>query len=153
MKRYLPLGILFCLAMIEALAISLAKKSFDHWMMHLMGLLFCQFAFLKLIHLKQFQEGFAKYDLITRKIASYALYYPFIELFLGLLFLANLFIKEASFLALILAMIGIISVLVALKNKLDVKCVCMGTVLDIPLTKVTLFENVVMGAMAFYLFF
>jgi uncharacterized membrane protein YphA (DoxX/SURF4 family) len=153
MKRYIPLIILFTLGTIEAFAISLKTISFHTWMMSFMGVLFCQFAFLKLIHLKQFQEGFSKYDLITKKYPAYGLYYPFIELFLGLLFLASIMTKLASLMALILALVGIVSVLIALRNKLDVKCVCMGTALDVPLTSVTLIENLVMGMMAFYLFF
>jgi len=152
MKRYLPLLILFGQSAIAALSLSLHADFWHLFMRNFMGLLFFQFSFLKLINLKQFSEGFRKYDFIAKKVQKYSIIYPFIELSLGVLFLAGFFMKPISFAAIALSVIGIISVLIAIKNKLDVKCVCMGTVLDVPLSTVTLVENLVMGLMAFYLF-
>ena len=47
--------------------------------------------------------------------------------------------------------IGAVGVIRALRRGLDVRCACMGTVLDVPLSTVTLTEDLVMVAMALFL--
>jgi hypothetical protein len=49
--------------------------------------------------------------------------------------------------------IGAIGVIRALKAGLDVRCACMGTVLDVPLSTVTLTEDIAMGLMALSMLF
>jgi hypothetical protein len=38
-----------------------------------------------------------------------------------------------------------------LKVKGEIQCACLGTVFKVPMTKVTLFENLFMAAMALYM--
>jgi hypothetical protein len=44
--------------------------------------------------------------------------------------------------------VGTIGVLSALQRGLDINCPCMGSVLDVPLSTVTLTEDIGMGLMA-----
>ena len=44
--------------------------------------------------------------------------------------------------------VGAIGVIRALRKGLDLRCACMGTVLDVPLSTVTLSEDIAMGLMA-----
>ena len=48
-------------------------------------------------------------------------------------------------------MIGAIGVVLALRRGLDIACPCMGSVLTVPLSTVTLTEDVAMVAMAMML--
>ena len=60
-------------------------------------------------------------------------------------FITPSFIYSAT---VIVMAIGTIGVLQALKKGLDINCPCMGSVLDVPLSTVTLTEDIGMGAMA-----
>lgn len=145
LKRYIPLFILIGVAGLGALALSIQGRE---WMRYFMGLLFCQFSMLKLFNLSQFASGFKKYDLIAKKIFGYAYVYPLIELGLGLAYLSREGLLAANIITVVVTGIGAIGVVRALKSGLDVRCACMGTVLDVPLSTVTLAEDIGMGMMA-----
>lgn len=154
MKRYWPLGVLILIAILAASAISLSASA-NHlgWMHLFMGFFLCQFAMLKLFHPSDFADGFQMYDLIGSRFRPYALIYPWIELFLGLGYLSFLIPTWIYALTILVLGIGAIGVIWALRKGLDVRCVCMGTVLDVPLSTVTLTEDLVMILMAIVLLF
>ncbi len=148
-KRYLPLGVFVLIAAVSAFALALGMyQGFSAWMHFFMGLIFCQFAMLKLFNLSGFADGFQMYDLIGKKFRSYAYLYPFIELGLGLSYLSFAYPTLTYLITVIVMGVGTIGVVRALKSGLDVRCACMGTALDVPLSTVTLSEDIVMGIMA-----
>jgi hypothetical protein len=118
------------------------------WMRFFMGFLFCQFAMLKLFNLPQFVEGFQTYDWVAKKSRAYAYFYPFLELILGLAYFSGIWSTPTNLLTIVVTGIGALGVMQALKKGLDVRCACMGTVLDVPLSTVTLTEDIGMGLMA-----
>ena len=148
-KQYWPLLALILVAFLGATALvcGIQGGSFA-WMHFFMGLLLCQFATLKLFHLSDFVSGFQMYDLVAKKSDGYAYLYPFIELGLGLSYLAFLYPIVIYSITIVLMGIGTIGVVRALRAGLNVKCACMGTVLDVPLSTVTLSEDIGMGIMA-----
>jgi hypothetical protein len=90
---------------------------------------------------------------VAKKFRAYAYLYPFIELGLGLAYLSFSH-PVATYIITILVMgVGTIGVIRALKRGLDVRCACMGTVLDVPLSTVTLSEDIAMGVMACLMLF
>jgi len=154
MKRYWPLFALILVAALGAAAlVSSAQRGMFAWMHYFMGFFLCQFAMLKLFHPSDFAEGFQMYDLVAKKFRAYAYLYPFIELGLGLAYLSFSH-PVATYIITILVMgVGTIGVIRALKRGLDVRCACMGTVLDVPLSTVTLSEDIAMGVMACLMLF
>lgn len=146
-KRYYPLFVLVAVAALGALALS-SGKSIMLWMHFFMGLLFCQFSMLKLFNLAQFAEGFQMYDLIAKRSPIYGHLYPFIELGLGLAYLAFIYPVVINVITICVTGIGAVGVFRALKAGLDVRCACMGTILNVPLSTVTLTEDIGMGIMA-----
>lgn len=118
------------------------------WMHYFMGFFLCCFAMLKLFNPSKFADGFQKYDLVAGKSRSYALIYPYIELALGLAYLA-FFMPVLTYSATIIVMgVGAIGVVRALRQGLNINCPCMGSVLAVPLSTVTLTEDLAMGLMA-----
>ena len=122
--------------------------SWMSWMHNFMGLFLVVFAMLKLFDVKGFANGFALYDLLAHQRREWGYIYPFLELGLGLAFLARwepmwVYAITAGLLA-----FGALGVLNALRRGLDVECACMGTVLHVPLSTVALVEDVSMAAMA-----
>jgi hypothetical protein len=93
------------------------------------------------------------YDLVAKRIRVYAYLYPFIELGLGLAYL-SFFIPILTYLVTIVVMlVGAIGVIKSLKTGLKINCACMGTVLDVPLSTVTLTEDIGMGVMSLIMLF
>jgi hypothetical protein len=149
MKRYWPLFALVLIAALEAMALSYgAQKGIFAWMHFFMGLFLCKFAMLKLFSPKDFAHGFQKYDLVAKKFSGYAYLYPFIELGLGLSYFFFAYPVVTYVITILVMVTGAIGVIRALKQGLDVRCACMGTVLNVPLSTVTLSEDIAMGAMA-----
>jgi len=149
MKRYWPLFVLFLVAAVAAAALS--KKDLSDWMHYFMGVFLCQFAMLKLFHPAAFADGFQKYDLVAKRFRFYAYLYPFIELALGLSYLSFTAPTMTYVLTILVMGIGAIGVVQGLIKGLDVRCACMGTVLDVPLSTVTLTEDIAMIGMAFWM--
>ncbi len=154
LKRYWPLLALILVAALAAMALAHGAQKGAHDRMHyFMGFFFCQFAMLKLFHPAGFAEGFQMYDLVAKKFRGYAYLYPFIELALGLAYLSFINPIGTYLITIIVMAIGAIGVVRALKAGLDLRCACMGTVLDVPLSTVTLSEDIVMGIMACWMLF
>ncbi len=148
-KRYWPLFALILVAALAGLALTYGtEKGLHGWMHYFMGVFLCQFAMLKLFHPADFSEGFQMYDLIAKKFRAYAYLYPLIELGLGLSYLSFASPIQTYIITILVMGIGAVGVIRALIRGLDVRCACMGTVLDVPLSTVTLSEDLAMGAMA-----
>ena len=113
-----------------------------------MGVLLSFFALLKLFDLRRFEEGFAMYDLLATRVGTYGLVYPFLELGLGLAYFAFVAPPVVYVATIALFGFGALGVVGALREGLDVDCPCMGSALSVPLSTVTLAEDLLMVAMA-----
>lgn len=113
-----------------------------------MGGFFLVFSFFKLLDLRGFAGTFRTYDFIARGWTSWGMVYPFIELALGAAYLTNVLPVPTNIVTLVLMLVGSAGVFKALLNKQRIRCACLGTVLKLPLTHVTLAEDVVMAVMA-----
>lgn len=117
-------------------------------MQHFMGGFFLIFSFFKLLDLQGFAMSFQMYDPIAKVSKAYGLVYPFIELGLGIGFLIGFNLWLMSLITLIILGIGTIGVARTVLNKKRIQCACLGTVFNLPMTKVTLIENTIMIVMA-----
>lgn len=113
-----------------------------------MGAFFLLFGTVKLVHVRQFAAMFKQYDLIAQLIPGYALAYPLLELLLGLLYISGSYLPVANWVTFIIMSVGAIGVVRALMSKSSISCACLGPYFTIPLTTVTLIENLLMAVMA-----
>ncbi len=113
-----------------------------------MGVSLCLFSMFKLFDIAGFADGFQMYDLIAKNSRTYALAYPWIELTLGVAYLSFVIPAITYLITIILMTIGTVGVFKSLQEGLDIRCACMGTVLNVPLSTVTLTEDLGMGLMA-----
>ena len=119
-----------------------------------MGFSLSLLASLKLMDIESFAEGFAKYDLITKKIKPYAKIYPFAELALGLGFLSGFAPLATGITSLLIGVSGSISVFKAVYiDKLALNCACVGGNSQAPLGIVSFSENAIMAVMGAALIF
>ena len=150
-KDYTPLIVVLALTLLAASAKQVSYENGWHWMrwMHdFMGFFLVVFGMFKLFDLPRFADGFQMYDLLAKSFRPYALMYPFIEVGLGLGYLATwqpAFIYIAT---LIVMAFGAVGVFREVSKGRKIQCACMGTVLRVPLTSVTLLEDLGMAGMA-----
>ena len=148
-KTYYPLILILGFILGSTFLFEISAGSFDihRSMNHFMAGFFLVFSFFKLLDIRGFAESYQMYDLVAKKIPVYAKVYPFIELTLGAFYLSGA-VTPALYIATILIMgVGAIGVLRSLLNKQKIRCACLGTVLNLPLGNITLFEDVLMIVM------
>jgi YHS domain-containing protein len=148
---YLPLIILIGLSLAVAAAKQAAYSgSADaHTGMHdFMGIFLVMFSMFKFFNLPGFADGFQMYDLLAKRFRPYAYLYPFLELALGLGYLAAWNLPVVYGATIVIMLFGAAGVLRALRRGLDINCACMGTVLKVPLSTVALTEDIGMAVMA-----
>jgi len=124
--------------------------SHGHFMTSFMGYFFLFLSLFKFFDLKGFVEGFSTYDLITKRFRVYGYAYPFIELFLGLAYLAKFELHYINCITLVVMTVSGIGVLKSVLAGQKLKCACLGTMLNVPLSTVSILENFGMSAMAAY---
>jgi hypothetical protein len=120
---------------------------FNNKISNYMGFIFLSFGFLKLYDIHKFVTIFNKYDIISQKINLYPYLYPFIEILVGLALINNYQMIHFIKLIIALMMISIGSVVVSLYRGQELRCGCLGSFFHIPLSYVTLSENIMMLVM------
>ena len=149
-KTYKPLIIIFAFILASSFAFQLKLGQFDLHMFkdHLMAGFFIGLSFFKFLDLKAFSESFSSYDPIAQKYQGYGTVYPFIELILGLLFVSGKFLLVANLTTIFVLSLTTYGVYLRLQSKSKFQCACLGTTFNLPLSNVTLAENVAMILMA-----
>ncbi|MBP9883167.1 MAG: cation transporter [Chitinophagales bacterium] len=150
LETYKPLLLIFGYITIVSLLAALNRGSFDMngWMNNFMAGFFITFSLFKMLDLKGFAEGYSTYDLLAKRWFSYGYIYPFIELFFGIALLTGM--NQMIIYGLIVAIMSFstIGVIQSLLKKQIIQCACLGTIFKLPLGTVTLFEDLLMVAMA-----
>ncbi len=124
------------------------SNNFFFGMRMFMGAFFVIFGTLKVLKLKDFAIAYKEYDIIAKRSNIYAHLYPFIELGLGILYFINLVPFITNTITIVVMGIGAIGVYIKLLKKEEIPCACLGTVFKVPMTWVTLIEDLLMVVMA-----
>lgn len=101
-----------------------------------------------MLDLRGFADAYRSYDVVARVRPTWGLIYPFVELALGAAYLLNLNPFVTNLATLMIMLVGAIGVLQALLDKRAIRCACLGTALNLPMTTITLVEDLGMAAMA-----
>lgn len=118
------------------------------WMRHFMAGFFLVFAFFKLLNLEGFANSYQMYDIVAANWKAWGYVYPFVELGLGILYLINVAPIFTNWLTLIVLGISSVGVIKSVLNKQKIKCACLGDVFNLPMSTVTIIEDLTMVAMA-----
>lgn len=147
---YYPIFLIFGYITGITLLVQFVQGGFDwmQWMSHFMAGFFLVFSFFKLMNLDGFAEGYGMYDIVAKRFRGYGYVYPFIELALGIAFLTGFSPVITNSVTLIVMTVSTIGVVQNLMKKSPFQCACLGTVIKLPLSKVTLFEDVLMILMS-----
>lgn len=152
-RSYLPLVLIIMSIFVASVLLSFNNFSVQKFISYFMGVFFITFATFKFIDLPGFAHGYFTYDLLAQRAIWYGYVYPFVELIFGLLMLAGY--QSAGLLWSEFGVMAFSGLGVALKlaKHEQFQCVCLGTFLKVPLTKVTLVEDFGMTLLALILIF
>jgi copper chaperone CopZ len=148
-----PLFLIFFYITMATLLMNQPEFSILGLMYDFMGLFYIIFSFFKFLDYKNFPQTFSMYDPIAKAIPAYGWIYPFIETGLGLALVFRIAIYSALVATLIILGATTVGVVRALSSKSQVQCACLGTALQLPMTKATLIENSIMLIMASWMLF
>ncbi len=123
------------------------------WMRHFMAGFFIVFAFFKLLNLQGFTNSYSMYDIVAAKWKSWGYVYPFVELTLGLLYLTNIAPLATNISTALILGISSIGVIKSNLNKKKIKCACLGDVFNLPMSTVTIVEDLSMVGMSLIMLF
>jgi len=105
-------------------------------------------ASLKVMNVSDFAMTFRKYDLVAGRFGWYAHSYPFLELALGVGYLLGWQLIAVNAVTFVVMTIGAVGVYQKMQDEEVLMCACLGAVFNVPMTWVTLVEDVVMASMA-----
>lgn len=155
---YFPIYLIFGYIAGASFLVQAFRSSFSwmEWMHHFMAGFFFVFSFFKFLNLKGFADGYRSYDLVAKAIPTWGYIYPFVELGLAIAWLTGFQPLITGIVTFSVMGISTVGVVRSLLKKQEFQCACLGTIIKLPLSKVTLFEDllmVVMSAIMFILLF
>lgn len=130
-----------------------ASISAHETMRYFMAGFFLTFSFFKLLDIAAFANAYAGYDLLAARWQGWGYVYPFVELALGLAYLANFQPTLTNWATLLIMGFSAIGVIRAVMSKTKIQCACLGTVFKLPMSQVTIVEDVGMVLMAAWMLF
>lgn len=113
-----------------------------------MGGFFLVFSFFKFLDLSGFAQSFSSYDVIAGRWTGFGYVYPFVELALGIAYVVGLNPLVTNSVTVFVMSVGTVGVVKSLLHKKQIQCACLGTVFNLPMSKVTLIEDLLMVLMA-----
>lgn len=122
--------------------------STHEFMRNFMAGFFLVFSFFKFLDLKGFVDAYRTYDLAAQRLPAWGWMYPFVELGLGVAYLLEWHPTATNVVTLLLMLVGAAGVFRSLRQRRSIRCACLGTVLNLPMTTVTLVEDIGMAGMA-----
>jgi copper chaperone CopZ len=137
-----PMGLFMHLGM------GLATVTAGETMRYFMAGFFLVFSFFKLLDVRAFANAYAGYDLLAARWQGWGLVYPFVELALGMAYLANYNPMLTNWATVIIMGFSAIGVIRAVRSKTQIQCACLGTVFKLPMSTVTIVEDLGMVLMA-----
>ncbi|MDZ4713711.1 MAG: cation transporter [bacterium] len=150
LKTYKPLIVVFLYIILGVALLQIRSGELD-WMEimnNFMGGFFLIFSFFKMLDLKNFAFTYSSYDIIAKKWLGYGYVYAFIELSFGILYILKaypMFTYAATFVVMGISSIGVIQ---SVMQKRKIQCACLGAVFNLPMTTVTIIEDLLMVLMS-----
>jgi copper chaperone CopZ len=109
---------------------------------------FLSFSFFKMLDLRGFADSYSTYDIVAKRFWAWGIIYAFIELGLGLSYAMNFQPFLINGIAFVVMTVSLIGVMQAVLSKKKIRCACLGTGFNLPMTTVTIIEDALMIAMS-----
>ncbi len=149
-KDFIPLIVIFLAITIFTVLRQFMGGAWDlmEAMNDFMAGFFLVFGAFKIINLRNFATAYKEYDLLAKQSIAYGYIYPFIEIGLGFAYLFRFMPILTNAVTYVLMIFSAIGVAIELAAGKEIMCACLGMVFKLPMTYVTLFEDLLMAGMA-----
>ena len=147
---YKPLLIILAFILGVTALVELRMGGFN-WMRAMstfMAGFFLVFSFFKLLDISGFASSYRMYDIVAKAVPGYGFVYPFIELALGAAYLTNFNPLITNVVTVVVMGVSLVGVVQSVLNKRKIRCACLGSVFNLPMTTVTIVEDGLMIGMA-----
>lgn len=157
LATYFPLLLIFGFILLVTVSIQLKHMQAGtpfvatEWMMHFMAGFFLIFSFFKLLDIRNFASSYAMYDLLAMRSSAYGYIYPFIELGLGMSYLLAWQPTLTNWVTFVVMTFSSLGVIRSVLNKQKIRCACLGAVFNLPMSTVTIIEDLLMAGMALFM--
>jgi len=147
---YKPLFVLFLMIFIVSLLTSEKGGMIQPrlWMRYFMAGFFLSFSFFKLINVKGFADSYSMYDVVAKRIKLWGHLYPFAELGLGIAYVTDFSPLYTNIATVAIMGISSIGVIESVASKKKIQCACLGAVFNLPMSTITILEDLLMVVMA-----
>jgi cation transport ATPase len=147
---YYPLVLIVLYILGATALVEVASGAFQPMraMNHFMAGFFLVFSFFKLLDLSAFADAYASYDLVAARWRTYGFVYPLIELALGAAYLTGFQPLATNIVTLVVMGVSTAGVVRTLLARRKIRCACLGAVFNLPMSYVTLIEDLLMFGMA-----
>ena len=147
-QQLFPLFLILTYILISSLILNYNNLVINGLMLDFMGQFFIIFSFFKFLNLRGFKNAFKIYDPLAKKFNFYGWIYPIIETLVGISFLMRFEYQIFAYVSILILTPTTIGVIKALNREEKIKCACLGSVLNLPMTEATLIENGLMILMS-----
>jgi hypothetical protein len=149
-KTYFPVLLIlaYLVVLVTLSQVKAGEWSWNQMMRHFMGGFFVVFSFFKLLNLSRFAAAYATYDIAAMHLRAYGYIYPFIEVWLGAAYMADFGGLTIDLVTLVVMTISTLGVVRSLLRKQAIRCACLGTIFNLPMSRITLIEDLLMVAMS-----
>lgn len=150
LSTYKPILLIFAFITGVSAIVSFHHETFHgmQFMSVFMAGFFLVFSFFKLLDLKGFANSYVMYDIVAKKIPAYGFIYPFLELALGIAYLTHFNPAITNWATIVIMGVSSIGVIQSVLNKKKIQCACLGAVFNLPMSTVTIIEDLLMIVMA-----
>jgi hypothetical protein len=148
-REYVKFALVIAGIFIASLLITWSRGGgFVRFLNDFMATFFITFAAFKFINLEMFVAAYRGYDILAKNFRPWAYMFPFIEAILGFAFLLTHHNQKLEIVTIIITGIAGYGVVKELRKKSKIMCACLGTVIRLPLSKVSFVEDFLMLVMA-----
>ena len=153
-EEYKKLGyVLLGILIVSSLLTFVRGIELSRFLADFMAVFFITFAAFKFYDLEGFAHAYRSYDILAAHIRPWGYIFPFIEAFLGFWYLLSEGPNNLNVITMLVTGIAAVGVYKEVKRKSRFHCACLGTFIRLPLSRVSLVENVTMFVMAFVMLF
>ena len=128
-----------------------AAITLNETMRYFMAGFFLVFSFFKLLDVRAFADAYAGYDLLAARWHGWGRVYPYVELALGVAYLTHFSPVFTHWVTVVVMGFSAIGVIQAVASKRSIQCACLGAVFKLPMSTVTIVEDVGMVLMALWM--
>ncbi|TAE76234.1 MAG: heavy-metal-associated domain-containing protein [Bacteroidetes bacterium] len=147
---YQPILLIFGYIFLVSILVSFSSGFFNLmlFMQVFMGGFFIVFSFFKMLNLKSFAESYMMYDVVAYRWKTWGFIYPFLELSIGIAFIVHFNPFITNLITLLVMSVSIIGVLESVFNHKKIRCACLGSVFNLPMSTITIIEDGLMILMS-----